>query len=182
MYTDPIGRFLVPYTKGNDYILCGYDYDSNHVFAEPMKNRKKSNQINAVTTIIRLLKAAGLRPTFHILDNEVSTDLIEFLETDEKITVQLAPAGCHHRNLAERSIKTFKNHSNAGLCTAHNPPPLNKWYSLLPQVVINLNLLCTSCLNPKLSAQALPNRPYDFNAMPMAPPGSKILVHKKPAL
>ena len=41
MYTDPTGRFLVPSTKGNKYILCWYDYDSNHVFAEPMKNRKR---------------------------------------------------------------------------------------------------------------------------------------------
>ena len=68
-----------------------------------MKNREKAIQIKAVTTIIRKLKAAGLQPTFHILDNEVSTDLIEFLETDEKITVQLAPAECHRRNAAESS-------------------------------------------------------------------------------
>ena len=50
----------------------------------------------------------GHQPTLHILDNEVSTDLIEFLETDEKITVQLAPAGCHCRNAVERSIRTLK--------------------------------------------------------------------------
>ena len=73
-----------------------------------MKNRKKDSQIKAVTTIIQKLKAAGLQPTLHILDSEVSTDLIEFLETDEKITVQLAPAGCHRRNAAERSIRTLK--------------------------------------------------------------------------
>ena len=84
-----------PDQKKKKDILCGYDYDSNHVFAEPLKNRKKASQIKAVTTIIRKLKAAGLRPTLHILNNEVSTDLIEFLKTDEKITVQLAPAGCH---------------------------------------------------------------------------------------
>ena len=80
MYTDPTGRFLVPTTKGNKYIHCEYDYDSNHVFAEPIKNRKKASQIKAVMEIIKKLKAAGLRPTFHILDNEVSTDLIAFLE------------------------------------------------------------------------------------------------------
>ena len=119
MYTDPTGRFLVPYTKGNEYILCGYDYDSNHVFAEPIKNRKKASQIKAATTIIRKLKAAGLRLKFHILDNEVSTDLISFLKNDENITVQLAPARCHLRNAAERAIRTFKNHFIAGLCTAH---------------------------------------------------------------
>ena len=57
MYTDPTGWFLVPSTKGNEYILCGYGYDSNHVFPEPMKNRKKASQIKAVTTIIKKLKA-----------------------------------------------------------------------------------------------------------------------------
>ena len=118
MYTDPTGRFLVPSTKGNKYTLCGYDYDSSYVFAEPMKNRKKASQIKAVTTIIQNLKAAGLRPTFHILDNEVSTDLIEFLETDENITVQLAPAGCHCKNAAERAIRTFKTISLLG-CAQH---------------------------------------------------------------
>ena len=69
IYTDPTGRFLVPSTKGNEYILCGYDYHSNHVVAKPMKNQQKASQIKAVTTTIRILKAAGLRPTFHILDN-----------------------------------------------------------------------------------------------------------------
>ena len=45
IYTDPTGRLLVPSTKGKEYTLYGYDYDSNHVFAEPMKNRKKFIQI-----------------------------------------------------------------------------------------------------------------------------------------
>ena len=84
-----------------------------------MKNRKKASQIKAVMEIIKNLKAAGLRPTFHILDNEVFTDLIAFLGSDESITVQLAPSGCHCRNAAERAIRTFKNHFIAGLCTAH---------------------------------------------------------------
>ena len=152
------------------------------MFAEPMKNRKKASQIKAVTIIIRNLKVAGLRPTFHMLDNEVSTDLIEFLETDEKIIVQLAPTGCHHKNAAERAIITLKNPFIAGLYTAHKNFPLNKWESLLPQAFTTLNLLLTSRLNLKLSAHALLNGPCNFNAMPMAPPGSKILVHKKPAL
>ena len=130
MYTGPTGWFLVPSTKGNEYILCGYDYDSNHVFAEPMKNRKKASQIKAVTTIIIKMKAAGLRPTFQILDNEVSTDLIAFLESDENITVQLAPAGYHCRNAAERTIRKFKKYFMAVLCTAHKHFPLNKWDSL----------------------------------------------------
>ena len=157
MYTDPTGWFLVPSTKGNEYILCGYDYDSNHVFVEPMKNRKKASQIKAVTTIIKKLKAAVLRPTFHILDNEVSTDLIAFLEIDENINVQLVPAGCHRRNAEERAVRMFKNHFVDGMCTAHKNFPLNKWDSLLLQAVTTLNLLRNSCLKPKLFAHALLN-------------------------
>ena len=141
-----------------------------------MKNRKKASQIKAVTKIIKKLKAAGLRPTFYILDNEVSTDPIAFLETDKNITVQLASAGCHHRNAAERAIRTFKNYFIAGLCTAHKHYPLNKCDILLPQAVITLNLLRNSLLNPKLSSHALLNGIYDLNATPMVPPGSMILV------
>ena len=133
-------------------------------------------------SFLMIVVMAGVRPTFHILENEVSTDLIAFLETDENITAQLAPAGCHHRNTAERAIRTFKNHFIAGLCTAHKNFPLNQWCSLLPQAVITFNLLRTSRLNPKISAHALLNGLYNFNATPMAPPGSMILVHKKPAL
>ena len=147
-----------------------------------MKNIKKASQIKAVTTIIKNLKAAGLRPNFHILDNEVSTDLIAFLETDENINVQLAPAGCHCRNTEEIEIITFKNNFIPRLCTAHKNFPLNKWDSLLPQAVITLNILRTSRLNPKLSTHALLNGLYNFNDTPMVPPGSMILVHKKPAL
>ena len=145
-----------------------------------MMNRKKASQIKDVTTIIKNLKAAGLRPTFHILDNEVSTDLIAFLEADENITVQLAPARCHRINAEEREIRTFKNHFIAGLCTAHKHFPLNKCDSLLPQAVMILNLLRTLRLDPKLSAHALLNGLYDFNATPMAPLGSMILVHENP--
>ena len=65
--------------------------------------------------MIKKLKAAGLRPNFHIIDNEVSTDLIALLESYENITVKLAPAGCHRRNAAERAIRTFKNHFIAGM-------------------------------------------------------------------
>ena len=147
-----------------------------------MKNRKKAIQIKAVTTIIKKLQAAGLQPTFHILDNEVSTDRIAFLKTNENITVQLASAGFHRRNASEREIRTFKNRFIAGLCKAHKNFPLNKWDSLLPQAIITLNLLRTSRLNPKLSAHALLNGLYKFNATPMATPGYMIMVHRKPAL
>ena len=42
-----------------------------------------------------------------------------------------------------------------------------------------MNLLRVSRVNPRLSAYAYIFGQYDFNANPLAPPGSKIIIHKK---
>ena len=37
-------------------------------------------------------------------------------------------------------------------------------------------------LNPKMAAEAMLNGPFDFNRTPIAPLGTKFLVHEKPAV
>jgi hypothetical protein len=39
IYTDQTGRFLVISSKGNKYIIILYDYDSNAILAQPIKDR-----------------------------------------------------------------------------------------------------------------------------------------------
>ena len=46
--------------------------------------------------------------------------------------------------------------------------------------MISLNLLRGSRINPKLSAYAQIHGAFDFNRTPLAPPGTKVLVHEKP--
>ena len=46
---------------------------------------------------------------------------------------------------------------------------------------ITLNLLCNSRVNPNLSAWAYLFGNYDFNRHPLAPPGTKVIVHSKPS-
>jgi hypothetical protein len=48
------------------------------------------------------------------------------------------------------------------------------------QVELTLNLLCSSRVNPKLSAYAYLNGNFDFNKTPLAPPGTKLVIHSKP--
>ena len=60
-----------------------YDYDSRHILCEPMKHRKKESQTKATKAIFRQLAGCDLKSTFHVLDSEVSEDLITYLE-DEK--------------------------------------------------------------------------------------------------
>jgi hypothetical protein len=72
IYTDPTGCFLVPSVSGNLYILVVYDYDSNFIHAEPMKNRTKDVILAAYQRVISLLKSRGLQPKLQKLDNEAS--------------------------------------------------------------------------------------------------------------
>jgi hypothetical protein len=88
----------------------------------------------------------------------------------------------HQANAAKRAIRTFKNHFIAGLCSTNKLFPLNLWDQLLPQAEITLNLLQTSCINPKLSAYTPISGAFDYNAMPLALLGTKIVIHEKPSV
>ena len=37
-------------------------------------------------------------------------------------------------------------------------------------------------MNPKLSVHAQVHGPFDFNATPLAPPGTNIIIHEKPSV
>ena len=39
-YSDQTGRFLIPSSRGNNYLFILYDYDSNIILAEPIPDRK----------------------------------------------------------------------------------------------------------------------------------------------
>jgi hypothetical protein len=99
----------------------------------------------------------------------------------QDITFQLVPPYNHRRNLAERAIRSFKDHLIAGLCSTDKYFPMHLWDRLLPQAVITLNMLRTSGINPKLSAATQIFGQYDFNRAQMAPPGTRIIAHETPS-
>lgn len=181
IFSDLTGRFPTTSSKGNKYILVIYDYDSNAILAEPMRNRSDKEALQAYEVIIQLLISRGVRPKLQRLDNEASAALKQYLREEIGIDYQLAPPGMHRRNAAERAIRTFKNHLIAGLCTCDPTFPMHLWCRLIKQANITLNLLRASRLNPKLSAYAQLFGNFDFNRTPLAPPGTRILSHDKPA-
>ena len=104
------------------------------------------------------------------MDNEASTAIKKLLtQCDTKF--QLVEPHNHRVNAAERAIHTFKNHFIAVLCTVDKDFPLQLWDRLLPQTMLTLNLLRTSRINPRLSAEAQLNGNFDFNKTSLAPPG-----------
>ena len=180
VFTDQTGRFIVPSSGGNTQLLIVYDYDSNYIHAEPMKSKTAKEILQAYQRAHKKLVEAGLHPRLHRLDNEASAILKQFMH-DEQEDYQLVPPGIHRRNAAERAIRTYKNHFIAGLCTTHPDFPLHLWDRLIEQATLTLNLLRGSRINPKLSAWAQVNGHFDFNRTPIAPPGTHVLVHEKPA-
>ena len=114
----------------------------------------------------------------YIMDNEMSTELKTKL-AKYSIAYQLVPPHIHRRNAAERAIQAFKHHFLATLSSCDPDYPAAEWDRLLPQAEITLNLLRNSRANPKLSSYAYLFGNFDFNATPLAPPGTKVLVHIK---
>ncbi len=160
-------------------MLVLYDYDSNAILTEPIKNRSGGEILKAYTKLHTYLTTRGFKPNTHWLDNEASPALKTFNRTHH-VDFQLAPPHMHRRNAAERAIRTWKNHFVAGLCSTGEKFPLHLWDRLLEQATITLNLLRPSRRNPNVSAYQILEGSFHFNRTPMAPPGTQVVIHEKP--
>ena len=56
IYSDQTGKFIIPSSRGNNYLFLLYDYDSNSIHAETIPNRTKETLLAAYTTITEILK------------------------------------------------------------------------------------------------------------------------------
>ena len=146
-----------------------------------MKNRSGQELLKGYTTIHNLLSERRLAPKMHYLENECPK-VLQQLMTEKKERFQLVPPHLHRRNSAERAIQMFKNHFIAGLASVKKNFPFRIWCRLLPHCLLALNLLCPSRINPKLSAYSQLHGAFDFNRTLLAPPGTKIIIHNKPAI
>ena len=178
-YGDLTGRYPVQSATGNNYQLVIYHYDANAILVEPLKSRNKGDILHAYRKLHTRLTLNGLKPKLQTLDNEASDILLHYMAIN-KIDVQLAPPHMHRRNLAERAIRTWKDHFIAFRATCDPKFPSNLWDLLIPQAELTLNLLRPSRIQPKLSAYCLLNGHFDYNRTPIAPPGTKVIIHEKP--
>ena len=123
----------------------------------------------------RLFERAGEAPTTYVLDNKISQDLIDTFK-QQNVDYQLVTPYKHWNNIADRAIQTYKSHFKSGLTAIDPNYPLLEWYQLIPRANITLNLLRAARVNPKLSAYAYIYGNFNFNAMLMALPGTKVIV------
>ena len=181
IFTDQTGRFPITSSRGYKYIMIAYDSDSNNILADLIKSRTSLHIQDAYQKMMKLLCSRGLTPRTHVLYNECSKVLKEYME-EQNETYQLVPPHLHRRNAAERAIQTFKNHFISGMVSTYKYFSLHLWCRLLPQAIVTMNLLRPSRINPTLSAHAQLHGLFGFNATPFAPPGTKLIIHLKPTI
>jgi len=179
-HMDATGRFPVMSHAGHEYQLIMYSEGSNYIKVLPMKTRSKTSYLSAHKEGLAWFEEHGYKPTFQRLDNETSQEFATHLRT-HGIKIDLAPPHMHRRNKAERAIRTWKNHFIATLAGLDPKFPMCAWNELIPQAEITINLLRQSPMHPRQSAWEAINGAYDFDAHPMAPPGTAVTIHEKPA-
>lgn len=65
-----------------------------------------------------------------MLDNECAFNMKQVFKSAD-----------HRCNTAKRAIRTFKNHRIDGMCTCDTRFPTSYWDKILPQAIVNANLL-----------------------------------------
>ncbi len=141
MFSNQTGQFPIQSLRGNKYIMVMVQINSNTILVEPMKNCKDDKMIQAYNALLLQLKRAGIVPKKHVLDNEVSENMKNYICDTCKLDMELLPPGCHRCNAAEVAICNFKAHFLSVLAGVANNFPPNLWDWLLPQTEITINLI-----------------------------------------
>ena len=100
---------------------------------------------------------------------------------NDKLEYQLVPPHLHSKNIAERAIKTFKDHFIAGLATIDPTFPIYLWCRLMPQASMILNMMIQSRIHQSLSAYYELMGVFDYNKTTITPVGVTVIIHEKQA-
>jgi len=82
---------------------------------------------------VHILEARGLHPKLHVLDNECSKAVQDYVRS-EGTTIQLAEPYNHSVNDAEPAVNLVKYHVLAGLAMVHPDCSLQLWDRFLAQM------------------------------------------------
>ena len=154
------------------------DSITNYINAKGLKSRTTGELQRGFEECYNDLKRKGFIARLVKLDNEISKKMVKLIE-DNNLDYQLATPGDHRLMPAERAIQTFKNHFIAVRSGMDPAFPERAWHHILEHVVVTLNMLRPSKLNPKISAYMQLHGIFDFNKTPIAPAGCKIIIHDR---
>ena len=118
------------------------------------------------------------KPEVYRIDSKCKTSLHNIMK-EKGIYFQLVPTHIHRRNLAERSIRVFKENFIVGVTYIDQRFLMNIWYTILNQATMTLNMMRSSRVHPNLSAYNEMHRALNFSKTPLEPIRIKVLVCEK---
>jgi hypothetical protein len=178
VYNDLTGNFPFVSFGGSICFLVMYHYEAKAIMATPFSGLDDRSIFNAYKKNFEELKAKGFTPKLNVMDNQATKQIKLFL-TEEDCKLQLVKPHNHRVNAAERAIQTFKDAFISALATTDRDSfPLQLWDKLTPQVIMMLNMMPASRVDPAKSAHDILYGPYDWNRYPFTPLGCKAVVYK----
>ena len=177
VYNDLTGNFPFVSFDGSVCFLVVYHYEANAIMAVPIAGLDNKSIFNAYKKTFDELTAKGFKPKLNVMDNQATRYIKTFL-TEEECELQLVEPHNHRVNAAERAIQTFKDAFISALATTDKDFPLQLWDKLTPQVIVTLNMMRASRIDPTKSAHEILYGAYDWNRYPLAPLGCRAVVYE----
>ena len=141
----------------------------------PMKSSKDESMIAAFEEVYNKLEGLGHKPQLHILDNECSKCIQNFLEKKGTKRHNVAPHN-HRVNAAEPAVKTAKYHLIVALATLDWNCPIQLWSKMTNKNQDTLNMFRTARNDTTKTAYQVTEGEFDWNATPLALIGTRGMV------
>jgi hypothetical protein len=143
------------------------------------QSRTKQNKISSVPTKspTSTCQVAGSNLAFTRWTTKPQR-MLKFIQF-QQTTLQYTPPDIHCTNSAKQAICTWKNYFTAGTASLPKSFPIANRCCLTNQCDYTINMLHPCRQNSLLSAFEAMEGSYIFDATPIAPPGTKVLVHLK---
>ena len=180
VYTDLTGEFPTTSARGNKYKYIAYSYDTNGILFEAMKSKHDGEMLRVFDKVCKKLTSRGIKPTFHVMENEASRAVMDWLKLVKQVDAQELSPQNHRANVAERMIETGKHHLISGIAGTDENFPITQWDRLIPQTQRTLNMMRLCRINQKLSSDAFLEGQHNFNAVPFPPLGWRMLIFEGP--
>ena len=80
LYTDATGALPARSLDGNQYYFVAYDYNTNYIFAIPLKDMTNTSIIEGFDKVFSQMKGKGYKPKFNVTDNQALTAIKAYLK------------------------------------------------------------------------------------------------------
>ena len=149
IYTDQTEKSPITSSRETHYIVIMYVYNANSILASPLNIRSDSHILEAYNKQVEHITTTQYIPWVYWLDNEASASLRKY-KKQKDIEHQLVLPHIHHVNAAEREIRKWINHFNAGISSKDTRLPMHLRCQIFPQATMKLKMMRPCRKNPTM--------------------------------